>query len=130
MPTTKEDLAEAVQTYTDLSGQGGSTKRYLRLLRAYGEENGLTQDETVDVAIEAWKESKTVIDGAALVEELDEEPQESVELVNVTSRDPDLSELLELLEDEGIKNPTNVYWTQPYRFEDAFQVAIVWYTPA
>ncbi len=56
-------------------------------------------------------------------------PSESIDFVNVTSRDPDLSEILELLEDEGIKGPTNVYWTQPYRFEDAFQVAIVWYTP-
>lgn len=55
------------------------------------------------------------------------EPAETVELVNVTSRDPDHSEILEALDDDGIRNVKIDYFTEPYRFEDGFQISTVFY---
>jgi hypothetical protein len=55
------------------------------------------------------------------------EPSEPVHFVNVTSREPSKTELLELLADEGITGVKIDYWSEPYPFEDGFQIDTVWY---
>jgi hypothetical protein len=56
------------------------------------------------------------------------EPSKSIDFVNVTSREPSKTELVEILEDHGIAGAKIDYWTEPYAFEDAFQISTVYYT--
>jgi hypothetical protein len=53
--TTLKDLAEALRVGTDLGWIQGATKRYLRLLDAYAEENDLRHDEVAKLAATAYR---------------------------------------------------------------------------